>query len=62
MTAADLLAWRQRLGLTQKSAAAALGCAQRSLSSYETGQSPIPRYIALAAKQVEEASGKKKSE
>lgn len=52
MTPADLIAWRNRLKLTQAEAAAALGCGRRTLQYYELGKYPIPKYIALAAATV----------
>jgi DNA-binding XRE family transcriptional regulator len=52
MTAADLIAWRARLNLTQAEAAKALGCGRRTLQYYEIGRYPIPKYIALAATTV----------
>ncbi|NEI70992.1 helix-turn-helix domain-containing protein [Rhizobium lusitanum] len=47
MTAFDLTEWRNRLRLSQASAATALGCSKTSIVCWEKGQ-PIPRYIALA--------------
>lgn len=48
MTPSDLTAWRKRLGLSKVGAAEALGCDRGSVSAWEAGSYPIPRYIALA--------------
>ena len=48
MTAAALKACRKRLGLSQEAFAEALGCGRRSLQNWESGSSPVPRYIGLA--------------
>lgn len=53
MTPADFLAWRKRLGLTVRGAAAALGIHQETVSAYGTGKSPVPLYIALACEALE---------
>lgn len=47
MTAAEFIAWRERLGLNQAKAAEALGTGPNQPRAYERGQ-PIPKYIALA--------------
>lgn len=52
MTAEALSAWRSRLDLTQAAAADAIGCGRRSWQMWETGQSPVPKYIALACAAV----------
>lgn len=52
MTPSDMIAWRQRLALSQAKAAAALGCGRRSLQQWEAGLHRIPRYIALACAAV----------
>jgi DNA-binding XRE family transcriptional regulator len=54
MTAADLIAWRQRLGFDRTRAAAVLGCHRNSISHWETGRFPVPLYIELACRYVEE--------
>jgi transcriptional regulator with XRE-family HTH domain len=43
-----LLAWRDRMGYSQKQAADALGCSRCSLSYWENGKHKVPRYIGLA--------------
>jgi len=45
----SLTKWRERLGLTKSAAAKELGCSRDSLLIWESGEHPIPRYIALAA-------------
>ena len=61
MTPAALIAWRERLGLTQQAAADSLGCSKRSIHSYETGKAPVPKIIALAAASVEQATKKRRT-
>ena len=51
MTSDELIAWRQRLKLTQAEAATKLGCGRRSLQQWEKG-AEIPLYIALACAAV----------
>jgi len=48
MTPAAFIAWRQRLGLSVRAAAKALGCSRNAIDRWEKGQTPIPRYVALA--------------
>ena len=48
MTPASFTAWRERLHLTAKAAAEALGCSRNALARWEAGTVRIPRYIALA--------------
>ena len=43
-----LKAWRKKLGLTQKQAAALLGLKQRMVQNYEGGSHDIPRYVRLS--------------
>jgi DNA-binding transcriptional regulator YiaG len=43
MTAADLKAWRQSLGLTRKTAAALLKCSPRTVEHWEQGRK-IPEH------------------
>lgn len=52
MTAAELKAWRERLNLSQASAADKLGCSRRSLQHWESGTYPVPPYIDMAASAV----------
>lgn len=42
--------WRARHGLSLAQAAKALGMSVRTMSSYGSGERPVPRYIALAVK------------
>lgn len=57
-----LRAWREALGLTQSAAAEEIGCGRRSWQQWETGKSPVPKYILLATMGVTLAlaSGRKK--
>lgn len=48
MTAATLLAWRNRLGLNKSEAAIALGLSRNGYEAYEAGRNRIPRHVALA--------------
>lgn len=48
MTPADLKAWREHLGLSQKAAAEALGLSPRAILYYEQGERSIPLHMALA--------------
>lgn len=48
MKAASLTALRKRLRLSQRGLAEKLAVGTRTLSNYETGKTPIPRYVALA--------------
>ncbi|MER9652469.1 helix-turn-helix transcriptional regulator [Mesorhizobium sp. M0152] len=47
-TPANLIAWREKLGLSQREAAKALGTARQSYSNYEAGKASIPKFIGLA--------------
>jgi transcriptional regulator with XRE-family HTH domain len=47
-SAQSLLAWRKRLKLRQIEAARALGISPNALRTYETGERPVPLYVALA--------------
>jgi len=40
--------WREQMGYTMNEAADELGCSKRSLTNWENGHFPIPRYIGLA--------------
>lgn len=53
MPAAEFLAWRKRLALSQERAARALGVSRRTVIYYEHGQQPIPKTIRLACKGAE---------
>ena len=48
MTAAGLKAWRERLKFSKTQAARELGCSRQSIYEWESGRSPVPRYITLA--------------
>jgi DNA-binding XRE family transcriptional regulator len=49
MTAAELIAWRDRLKLSQVQAAKALGCSRRSIQIWENGTiRAIPGIVPLA--------------
>lgn len=52
LTNAELLAWRDRLGLNQGEAATALGIGRTSLRRYEEGEVQTPLTVALAAAAV----------
>ena len=56
MTAEQLREWRTKLGLSQRTAATALGMHWRSVQDYEAGRT-IPRVVELACKQVEAERG-----
>ena len=48
-----LLAWRRRLGLEQKEAAAVLGLSVRTLRSWEKGEGCLyPRLVVLACERA----------
>lgn len=53
MTPASFIAWRARLSLDKKAAAAALGCTRNFIYSMESGRTKIPRYVALACAAIE---------
>ena len=48
MTPATFRAWRKRLGLNRGQAAEALGCSRNTIPRWESGETEIPLYIALA--------------
>ena len=52
MTAADLRAWRSRLGLTQARAAELLGVHAITLCRWETGHLPLPPMLKLACQAI----------
>ena len=56
MTAADLKAARQSLGLTQRALAKALGVPVLRVIRYETGKYPVPKYIELAVQAIAQSS------
>jgi plasmid maintenance system antidote protein VapI len=48
MTPADLSAWKALMGLTNVSAAEALGVDRSSVARWLAGETPIPHAVALA--------------
>ncbi|OYD80953.1 helix-turn-helix domain-containing protein [Azospirillum brasilense] len=54
MTAQELIAWRERLGLTQPQAAFALGVSLRGYQKREADGAPIDREAELATRYLEE--------
>lgn len=48
VTPAMLIAWRQRMGFSQRDAADALGCSRGGFAGWESGKNSVPRYIGLA--------------
>lgn len=48
MTAASLTAWRARLGFSKTRAAHELGCSRQSITTWENGTYPVPKFISLA--------------
>jgi DNA-binding transcriptional regulator YiaG len=50
----DFREWRDRLGLTQDEAAAALGRTKRMIRNYEVGDLPVPRVVTLAMLALED--------
>lgn len=60
MTAADLKAWRARLGYSQGDAADQLGVTRRAVAYYEAGARPIPRTVALLAAAIETLAAKRR--
>ena len=53
MTPASFLAWRQRLRLSVRAAAKALGCSRNAIDRLEKGETTIPRYAELACMAIE---------
>jgi DNA-binding transcriptional regulator YiaG len=53
MSAADLTAWRDRLGLSTRDAAYALALTQRAIQYYESGVRPVPGPVAKLAMWIE---------
>ncbi|MGY0794356.1 helix-turn-helix domain-containing protein [Azospirillum argentinense] len=54
MTAQELIAWRERLGLTQPQAAYALGVSLRGYQKREADEAPVDREAELATRYLEE--------
>lgn len=52
LTAASLIAWRNRLGFKKAEAARRLGVSWTTYASYETGKTKIPLYVALACSAI----------
>jgi len=48
VSAATLLAWRERMGFSAREACQQLGCSRGAWSVWESGKQPVPRYIGLA--------------
>jgi transcriptional regulator with XRE-family HTH domain len=43
-----LTSWRERMGMSQRDAARALGCSRGAWAGWEAGDKDIPPYIGLA--------------
>lgn len=43
-----LIAWRERMGYSQRDACEALGCSRGAWAGWENGDHDVPRYIGLA--------------
>ena len=50
--ATTLAAWREAMGLSQREAVTALGCSRGAFAGWESGESRVPKYIALACAAV----------
>lgn len=50
MDANDLKKFRMRFGFTRKLAAKALGCSVQAIETWENGEAPIPKSVALAVR------------
>lgn len=48
LSGATLVAWRDRMGFSQREACDQLGCSRGAWAGWETGKQPVPRYIGLA--------------
>ena len=48
LSAGTLVAWRERMGFSQRDACKALGCSRGAWAGWEIGTNPVPRYIGLA--------------
>lgn len=57
MNAPELVAWRRRMGWTQRQLAEALGYSERHVIRWEMGNAEIEPVVQLALKQLE--SGRK---
>lgn len=53
MTPAALREWLARLGLSQQAAARAVGLNPRTMRRYLAGESPVPAWMELALKGLE---------
>ena len=52
MTPAELLAARERLCMTQKELAEAIGRHVNTVARYERGELPIPKIVAVLLEQI----------
>lgn len=52
MAPASFKAWRERLHLDISGAARALGVSRNWIMKFESGESKIPRHVALACKAI----------
>jgi len=62
MSSAELIAWRERMGITKGEAAKALGLSPNGYGAYERGYygscpRPIPRHVELACERLEQLAG-----
>jgi len=48
LTPQVLIAWRERMGYSQRDAVTAIGCSRGAWAGWENGDNEIPRYIGLA--------------
>jgi DNA-binding transcriptional regulator YiaG len=48
LTGATMSAWRERMGFSQREAAAQVGCSREAWSGWEAGRKQVPHYIGLA--------------
>lgn len=48
LSAQTLIAWRDRMGYSQRDACEALGCSRGAWAGWENDVHPVPRYIGLA--------------
>jgi DNA-binding transcriptional regulator YiaG len=53
VTASDLKAWRERLGLKEVQAAAAMDVPAQSYRNWEDGRTAVPRAVATLARYIE---------
>ena len=59
MSSEELIAWRERMGITKGEAAKALGLSPNGYGAYERGyyggcRRPIPRHVELACERLEQ--------